>query len=215
LSGENRNAVQWLMQGDIMLDRGDQLKSLRKEMSDFAKLLREQRLFTEFSLFYRKYLLAKQYVQSGHHLDAYCNILEALAHWAHIAVIEEGAQPEVMVWEQVKQYNLGIYKLYEELTLSTETMGQRVKLVLLACEFSVMSKMKQCCALLLRIIQSRQEPWTASELCDHPLLSGLHAETSLMLRKLAERSFIREVMDPQQNVSTAACRELRYTYGSC
>lgn len=211
-SGQNRNVVQWLLQGEIIYDEERVLEHLREELTGFGSLLQEQKLFTEFSLFLRKYLESKQHMHEGHTLDAYSNILEALHHWARIAVIEEGAHPETMVWKQVRQYNSGIYKLYEELTLSPETLEQRVKLVLLACEFSVMSKMKQCCTLLLKIIQSRPEPWSASELCSHPMLNHLHAETSLVLRKLAKRSLIQEVQ--AADLSDRSCLEIKYRSSS-
>lgn len=193
LNGENRNIIQWLLQGEILIDKDTYLEGLRHRLLEFPSELREKKLFIEFSWFLRKYLQSKEYIKQGQALDAYSNILEALHHWARIVIIESGKHPEVMVLKQVRQINPGIYKLYEELTESKETMEQRVQLVLLACEFSVMSKMKECCKILFRVMDSREEPWTAKELKYHPELVDLHVELALVLKKLQKKSLIKEV----------------------
>ena len=135
-------------------------------------------------------------------MDAYGNVLEALLHWARIAIIEAGIHPELMVWEQIHKINPGIYKLYEELTLTTETLKQRVELVHLACEFSVMSKMEGCCALLIRILKSRPQPWSPSELHDHDLLRNLKLEIGLILKKLTMKSIVTEIVSQDANGTT-------------
>lgn len=76
--------------------------------------------------------------------------------------------------------------------MSTETLDQRVELILLACEFALMSKMSDCCGLLLNILGSRKESWSIKELLQHSGLSQLEAELPLVLRKLVSRSLIRD-----------------------
>ncbi|MNC50146.1 hypothetical protein D3C75_993700 [compost metagenome] len=68
-----------------------------------------------------------------------------------------------------------------------------MELILLACEFSIMSKMSDCCTILLNILGSRKEPWSIKELLQHSGLSQLGAELPLVLRKLVSRSQIREI----------------------
>lgn len=196
LNGENRGIVQWILSGEIILDKKDYLAGVRRDLLHFPQDMRQKKLFIEFSLFLRRYLQGKEYIQKGHTLDAYNNVLEALQHWGRICIVESGRQPEVMVWRQVKQINPGVYKLYEELTLSLESLEERVELVLLACEFSVMSKMKDCCAILFQVLQSRDKPWTANELKYHPELVDLHVELALMLKELCKREWIRKVSYP-------------------
>jgi hypothetical protein len=193
LNGENRSVIQWLLQGEILLDKDTFLEGLRHRLIEYPQSLREKKLFIEFSLFLRKYLQGKDYIQQKQILDAYSSVLEALHHWARITIIESGHHPEVMVWKQVKKINPGVYKLYEELTLSPETLEQRVELVLLACEFSVMSKMKECCKILFRVLESRKEPWSANELKYHPELKDLHVELALVLQKLQKKALVTEV----------------------
>jgi hypothetical protein len=192
-NGENRNIIYWILQGEILLDRGIYLESLRHRLLEFPDLLKEQKLLMEFSLFLSKFIQSKEYLAEGHYLDAYSNILESLHHWARIVIIEEDNHPELTVWRQVRLINPGVYKLYEELTLSSETLRQRVELVILACEFSVMSKMKSCCKLLLRILEERKSPWPIDEIQSHVDLQHLRINLSLLLNKLVNKSLIREV----------------------
>ncbi|AZN43187.1 nucleotidyltransferase-like protein [Paenibacillus albus] len=206
---ENRSIIQWLAQGEILLDRDNYLTDLRDSLLSFPSSVRGQKELAEFSNFIRTYLQAKQDLQDNNLLDAYTHILAALHHWAHIALIEEGAHPELTVWRQMRRFNPGIYKLYEELTTSPESLEKRVQLVLLACEFSVMSKMKSCCELLFTILCSREEPWSVMELQHHPLLMGLHIDLSLLLQKLVKRGYIREVAFMPLAGDTEAL-ELRY-----
>lgn len=208
-NGDNRNIIHWLLKGEILLDQNTYLVGLRHRMLEFPDDLREQKLLIEFSLFLRKYLQSKEHILDEHLLDAYNNILEALHHWARIVIIEEGFHPEVTVWRQIRAINPGVYKLYEELMMSKETLKQRVQLVLLACEFSVMSKMERCCKALTRILNERDLPWSASELQLHPQLSEIKVELPLLLNKLVKKSLIKEVAIPIDDEISEI--ELKYT----
>ncbi|MCD1261070.1 hypothetical protein B5M42_019895 [Paenibacillus athensensis] len=208
-NGDNRNIIHWLLKGEILLDHNVYLEGLRHKMLEFPVDLREQKLLFEFSYFLRKYLQSKEYLLDEHLLDAYNNILEALHHWARIVIIEEGFHPEITVWRQVRVINPGVYKLYEELTTSKETLKQRVQLVLLACEFSVMSKMERCCKALFSILQQSEQPWGADDLQNHPHLAEIRVELPLLLNKLARKSLIREVAIPMDEELNEV--ELKYT----
>lgn len=208
LHGEHRNLIYWILKGEILLDRNTYLESLRHKVLEFPLELREHKLLIEFSKFLRCYLQSKEYILNEHCLDAYNKILKALHHWARIVIIESGSHPEVTVWRQVRTINPGIYKLYEELTLSNETLKQRVQLVLLACEFSVMSKMENCCKLLIDLLASREEAWSLQELQQVPKLADVKADLPLLMRKLVKKSLAKEVIftiDPELSVL-----ELRY-----
>lgn len=207
--GENRNIIEWLVRGEILVDRDGYLNGVRERLLQFPNSMREQKQFTEFAGFLRTYLQAKQDLLDGNLLDAYSHVLTALHHWAHIVLIEEGRHPELTVWKQLKRVHPGIYKLYEELTVSPETLEQRVQLVMLGCEFSVMNKMKSSCTLLFDILASREEPWSIAELQSHSSINVLHADLSLVLQKLVQREYIREVAVMPESGDTGAL-ELRY-----
>lgn len=187
------SVMEWLVRGEILLDTDAYWANTRKEVLSFSESLREMRCFKEFSLFLQTYLQAKQFHNDGHVLDAYSNILQALHHWAHIVLIEEGIRPELTVWKQLRRVHPGVYKLYEELSASPETIEQRVQLVMLACEFTVMNKMKTSCEFLFKIMREQEEPWSMSMLQGHPKLEPLQIELSLVIQKLVTRSYIEEV----------------------
>lgn len=207
--GENRNIIEWLVRGEIFVDRDGYLSSVRERLLQFPDTMREQKQFTEFAGFLRTYLQAKQDIMDGNLLDAYSHVLTALHHWAHIVLIEEGRHPELTVWKQLKRVHPGIYKLYEELTVSPETLEQRVQLVMLGCEFSVMNKMKTSCALLFNILETREEPWSIAELQSHSSINVLHVDLSLVLQKLVKREYIREVAVLHE-LGDIGALELRY-----
>ncbi|WP_256761260.1 nucleotidyltransferase-like protein [Cohnella sp. WQ 127256] len=194
VSSPNRNIIYWLVQGDILIDHDGFLTKLRDRLINWSPLIQEQKLLSEFSQFVRAYLQAKQDLRDGQVLDAYSNVLSCLHCWAHIALVEQGMNPDLTVWEQIRIVNPGIYKLLEELTSSGETLEQRVELVLLACEFTILNKMESSCVLLIRLIESRTQSWTPAELLAHPDLSGFSLELSVLLRKLVNRGCIREVV---------------------
>ncbi|MDQ0901849.1 nucleotidyltransferase-like protein [Paenibacillus sp. V4I7] len=207
--GVNRNILHWLLKGEILLDQNTYLEGLRHRILEFPGDLREHKLLVEFSLFLRKYLQSKEYILDEHLLDAYNNILEALHHWARIVIIEDGYHPEITVWRQIRAINPGVYKLYEELTMSKETLKQRVQLVLLACEFSVMSKMERCCEAFIQVLRENEQPLSTDELQQHSQLVELRAELPLLLNKLVKKGLIKEVavLIDEENSEI----ELRYT----
>lgn len=189
---EKSSVKQWIVRGEIVLDRRGELERLRHRLLEFPDRQRERKMMTEFAAFLRTSSLAKDYLREQHVLDAYSCVMAALHHWARIVIIEHGSHPEMTVWEQVYRINPGVYKLYEELTSSSETLKQRVELVLLACEFSVMSKMESCCMPLLQMLESREEPWSSAELLETAEIGDMQ-ELSLLLNKLVKKSLVNEV----------------------
>lgn len=193
IAGEKNDLFKCLLEGDIILDTDECLANLCLEFEEFNQPLRDQEMFLEFSRFLKLYLEAKHYMGEGHIMDAYDSVIHSLHHWARIELIERKIRPQANVWEQVRGLNTAVHKLYEELTVSKETLKQRVELVLLGCEFSVLSKMAECSTLLIRVMGSRAKPWSIGELIQHPELELMGAELPLVLRKLVYRSYIKEV----------------------
>ncbi|GIP41127.1 hypothetical protein J31TS4_44070 [Paenibacillus sp. J31TS4] len=175
---------------------------------DLVTMDKEQALLLEFSKFLRKYLLAKECFLHEQLLDAYSSIESALHHWARIVILEQGELPEVTLWEQAKRVNPGVYKMYEELMFSSETIEQRIQLILLACEFAVMSKMELCCEPLLRLLRSRQQGWTIEELQSQPALGGLPIDWGQLLGKMVQKSLIHRLSLGTDSLTEEA--EIRY-----
>ncbi|WP_157794032.1 nucleotidyltransferase-like protein [Paenibacillus donghaensis] len=210
MAGDNNELLTSLVVGEVIWDPKGILEEMRRQIAKFEGSLRERVLFMEFARFLHMYVKSKRYLEAGCIMDAYNCVMSALYHWARIEVSECGQFPDPAIWEQVKNLNTAVSKLYEELAVSNETLEQRVQLVLLACEFAVMSKMAECCALLLSILGSRKEPWSVDELLQHSGLSPLEAELPFVLRKLVSRSLVREIT----SWADTTCREghdIRYT----
>lgn len=187
------NVMDWLMSGEIIWDHNHYLEEMKQCIIKFPDKLRNQRKLCEFSGYLESLYQAKRNLAEGNELDAYSQILISIHHWAHIVLIEEGIHPELTVWKQLRKVHPGVYKLYEELIASPETIKQRVELVILACEFTVMSKMKQCCEYLLDIMQEREEPWSINDLEQHPELQFIVDDISLVIQKLVQGHHVKEV----------------------
>lgn len=209
INGTYKGFAHWITAGEILMDRDMYLSGLRQSVLEVPQQIKERKLLYEFSKFLRSYLYGKQYAQAGHLLDAYNHLLEAIHHWARIAIVQAGMHPETTVWSHVKTINPGVYKLYEELTVSDETLKQRIELVVLACEFSVMSKMKTCCDPLIKLLASREEAWSLQELAENDILTDVRDDLSLLLGKLVKRLLAREVVHTDDK--EAEVLELRYT----
>lgn len=181
----------------------------RSKLAEMPRNWKERQLLVDYSSFLNKYLECKEFLAREDVLDAYSSIADAMHHWARIIIIEKGMQPGSNIWEQVKHIKIGVYKVYEELTTSRETVKQRVELVLLACEFSLMSKMKTCCSPIIRILEESERPLNVKELLQHDGLEHLRDRLPLILNKMAKKALIREVA-----VSTKddfSVLELKYT----
>ncbi|URN92645.1 MAG: nucleotidyltransferase-like protein [Candidatus Pristimantibacillus lignocellulolyticus] len=191
---QNRyNLMDWLMSGEIIADSEQYLDKMKQQIIKFPNKLRDQRKLCEFSGYLETLFQAKRNLSVGNVLDAYSQILISIHHWANIVLIEEGIHPELTVWKQIRKVHPGVYKLYEELIASPETIEQRVELVMLACEFSVMSKMKICCKYLLDIMKEKEEPWSISELQQHPQLHYIVDDITLVVQKLVQGHHLKEV----------------------
>lgn len=209
ISGENQEIVQCFLHGEIIWDEGGKVASLRNELIGFGNELRDRRKLKEFAKFLRTYVEAKQYARECDFMDAYYSVLQALKHYARIELIDQGIVPEHSVWEQSRSLNTVVYRLFDELTDSKETLEQRIELVLLACEFSVMSRMEDCCNILLRILGSRREAWSIQELIAMPELAHVKKELPMLIRKLVYRSLVKQTTGIPGDRSGEG-REIRY-----
>ncbi|MNP03604.1 hypothetical protein D3C76_954950 [compost metagenome] len=209
IEGQNRDIVRCFLHGDVILDKDKKLFSLQQDLLEFEGEMREQRKLNEYARLLKTFVEAKKYTRDNDLMDAYYCVLQALKHYARIELIEQGILPESSVWEQVRPINSVAYKLFDELTDNKETLEQRIQLVLLASEFSVMSKMEDCCSLLLNLLGSRKSAWSIQELVEIPELIHIKAELPMMLRKLVYRSLVTEVTVELNGVQ-GDVREIRY-----
>ncbi|WP_203363838.1 nucleotidyltransferase-like protein [Bacillus sp. REN10] len=191
LLGSNRKVIEWLYHGKTLFDRNDFVHELKKEMREFPFYGRQIKMSIEFSRLIRRYTDGKAFFTNGHYLDAYNHVMHSLHHLARLAVIENGFYPEVTVWQQVKQIEPEIYKLYEELLMSDEDLQKRLELLFLASEFLIYSRTESGAAHLLSVIKEK-ESWTIQELLDHTEVKHYAIDLSILLEYLVEKSFVQE-----------------------
>ncbi len=209
IAGENREIIKCFLYGEVIWDVGGEVAKLRNELISFGDSMKERRKLKEFAKFLRTYVEAKQYAREEDYMDAYYSVLQTLKHYARIELIDQGIAPEASAWEQLRSLNTVVYKLFDELTDSKETLEQRIELVLLACEFFVMSRMEDCCSMLLRILGSRKEAWSVQELIALPEMAHIKEELPMVIRKLVYRSLVKQTSSlPGER--RGETREIRY-----
>ncbi|MBS4205764.1 nucleotidyltransferase-like protein [Lederbergia citrea] len=192
LLGSNRKIVEWLYEGKILFDRNEYMEKLRTELQDFPFYGRKIKIGLEFAKLIRRYLDGKDFFENGHYLDAYNHIVHSLHHLGRLAIIEDGFHPELTVWNQVKQIEPEIFKLYEELVKSEESIEKRLELLFLASEFLIYSRSSVGAAHLLEVLENHPQ-WSIEEISSHPEIVHYGVDLGIFLEYLIEKDFIETV----------------------
>ncbi|ADI00211.1 nucleotidyltransferase-like protein [Salisediminibacterium selenitireducens] len=190
LNMSNRRVVDWLFNGRIVFDRNGYVKSFREKMNHFPEEERLLKIGVEFSKLIRRYTDGKTLFYSGDYLDAYNHIIHALHHLARLSVIEHGFYPEVTVWQQVKEIEPEIHKLYSELTNGSEAIEKRLELLLIANEFEVSRKTELGSRHLLQLMEKRDEPWSIQELKGEVGIREYSLDLGIMIEFLVDKGVI-------------------------
>jgi hypothetical protein len=187
--GSNRRLTEWLHNGKIVFDRNENIATLKQEIMDFPFNGRKLKKGIEFAKLIRRYVDGKSFFDKGHFLDAYNHIVHSLHHLARLAIIESGFYPEVTVWEQVKHIEPEIYKLYEELITSEESLNKRLELLFLASEFLIYSRTDAGTQHFTEVLSTKEE-WTISDMFEHQELKYYSVDLSVMLEYLIEKKIV-------------------------
>lgn len=156
------------------------------------ELFQKKNIFREFIKLVCRYTEAKEFLKQGYFLDSLNSVHQSLHHSARLAVLEVGERPRLNLWEQVRVIDSSVYKLYEELSTSTEPLDKRIELFLLALDFSVLSRLENGVEYLLDVLRSRKEPWTLEEIMEQSFINAhAHAMKSI-LDKMVKRSLLQE-----------------------
>ncbi|WP_042356894.1 nucleotidyltransferase-like protein [Bacillus rubiinfantis] len=186
LLGTNRKIFEWLHHARIVFDRNECMAKLKKELQEFPFNGRKIKMGLEFSKLIRRYVDGKTLFENHQYLDAYNNVVHSLHHLARLAIIESGLHPELTVWNQVKQIEPEIYKLYEELICSEETLEQRLELLFLASEFLIHSRTAIGSAHLIEVLNTK-EYWMFNEIMNEPQLKPYSVDMTVLLEFLIEK----------------------------
>lgn len=187
--GSNKRLVDWIFYGKIMFDRNEFLFKLRSELQEFPFFGRKLKTGIQFSKLIRRYQEGKELFEGGHYLDAYNHVVASLHHLGRLSIIDSGLYPEVIVWSQVKRIEPAIYKLYEELILSNESLEKRLELLFLAGEFLINTRTNDGGQHILETMLE-QPSWTIQELHNHPELSYYSTDLEVFVEYLIEKGLI-------------------------
>lgn len=199
LLGTNPKLVDWLINGRVIFDRNEYIEDLKKELEEFPIEGRKIRMGIEFARLTRRYLEGKLFFEQHNFLDAYNHIVDSLHHLARLAVFERGMHPEVMVWKQVKQLDPSIYKLYDELISSKESLEKRLELLFLASEFLIHSRIKEGAQHIIDVL-SQKEFWTIQEMHEQEELKNYSVDLEVFIEFLVDKGFI--LIDKQPTKSS-------------
>ncbi|MFZ7944720.1 MULTISPECIES: nucleotidyltransferase-like protein [Bacillaceae] len=189
LLGTNRKIFEWIHEARILFDRNEYVANLITELREFPFNGRKIKMGLEFAKLIRRYVDGKALFESKQYLDAYNHVVHSLHHLARLAVIENGLHPELTVWHQVKQIEPEIFKLYEELVNSEETLEKRLELLFLASEFMIYSRTKICTSHLLEVL-SRKEHWVFNEIMNESELIPYSVDLAVLLEYLIEKHLV-------------------------
>lgn len=189
LIGNNKKIFEWIYNGKIVFDRNEQIANLKHEMREFPFFGRKIKMGIEFAKLIRRYMDGKAFFDNYHYLDAYNHVVHSLHHLARLAVIENGFHPEVTVWHQVKQIEPEIYKLYEELICSEETIEKRLELLFLASEFLIYKRTRIGTQHLLDVLQEK-EYWSFNEMMTHSELEAYSVDLGILVEYLIEKKIL-------------------------
>ncbi|TMW70515.1 nucleotidyltransferase-like protein [Alteribacter natronophilus] len=190
INSSNRRVFDWVMNGKVLFDRNEFVREFREQMFDFPVEERQLRMGVEFAKLIRRFTDGRALFQAGHYLDSYNQILHALHHLARLSVIEHGFYPEVTVWQQVKQIEPEIHKLYSELVTGEEPIEKKLDLLLIANEFELTSKTRLGSAHLLNLMASKDEPWSIEELKTSLEVSEYSLDLTILLEYLVQKGYV-------------------------
>lgn len=165
------------------------MANLKKELKEFPFNGRKVKMGLEFAKLIRRYMDGKSLFENKQYLDAYNHVVHSLHHLARLAVIENGLHPELTVWYQVKQIQPEIFKLYEELLYSEETLEKRLELLFLASEFMIHSKTCIGTAHMMEVL-SKKEYWMFNEIMEDKELIPYSVDMSVLLEYLIEKHLV-------------------------
>lgn len=187
--GKKRRIIEWIFRGRIIFERNDYVTNFKARLDDFEFFGRKIKEGVQFAKLIRSYIEGKECYRRGDYLDCYKHVVKSLQYLARLSIIESGLYPELTVWSQVKKIEPSIYKLYEELVTSTESLEKRLELLFLAMEFSLSSKSPMWSQHIIETLQTK-DMWTIQELHDHPELKYYSVDLELLIEYLIEKGYI-------------------------
>ncbi|MGP4108239.1 nucleotidyltransferase-like protein [Virgibacillus sp. L01] len=185
-----RKAVEWVINGKVIFDRNEYLSQLKDQLRNFPHEKRDLRKAMEFGKLVKSYSEVKDLYASEQFKDAYSRMVHSLHYLARLAVIEKGYHPEVTLWNQVRQIDPEVYKLYDELIQSDEAISKRLQLMIIASDFVISTRAEVSAKHLLNIMESKEDGWSYGELKQNGKVSPYQLDLTAMLGYLTEKGIL-------------------------
>lgn len=185
-----RKAVEWVINGKVIFDRNEYLSQLKDQLRNFPHEKRDLRKAMEFGKLVKSYSEVKDLYASEQFKDAYSRMVHSLHYLARLAVIEKGYHPEVTLWNQVRQIDPEVYKLYDELIQSDEAISKRLQLMIIASDFVISTRAEVSAKHLLSIMESKEDGWSYGELKQNSKVSPYQLDLTAMLGYLTEKGIL-------------------------
>lgn len=187
--GSKKQVVDWIFNGKIVFDRNEYLVKLREKLHEEPFYGKKIKTGIQFSKLIRRVMEGKELFNRGNYLDAYSNVTESLHHLARLSVLDKGLYPEVTVWSQVKKIQPEIYKLYEELLFSKESIEKKLELLFLAIEFMINTRTHAGAQHILETMLEK-ETWSVQELHIHKELKYYSGDLEVFVEYLIDKGYI-------------------------
>lgn len=198
MNGECEDYAEWVLNGDILYDPEKKVQELVTIVQGFPAEYRSKKMCIELCSLLDGYQRSRWHLKLGEVMDAYISIQETLKRWGRLAVMEAGEFPRQDLWNQIRYLQPGIYKWYQELASGGESPEQRIRLVLLAIEYAVLSKLEWYGRYILNLFRQQQKMWSLRELNQRCGLEGVSIDLYLLVEELVKRSLVEEITLPQE-----------------
>lgn len=193
-----RDVVECLMNGRILYDPYEKIQNQLNDLRTFPTELQQKMMCLEFSRLLQAHVESESYMKEANLLDAHSSVQKVLTHWARLAVVESGTYPRAHLWYQVKSINPGVYKLYRELVWGEESIDQRVHLVMLAVEYTILNRLEYYCSYLMELLASKEESWSINEIHEQLWIKEFHQDVTLIMEELVRRTLVELVMSGEE-----------------
>ncbi|MBP1948092.1 nucleotidyltransferase-like protein [Virgibacillus litoralis] len=185
-----RKAVEWIIDGKVIFDRNEYLSQLKDQLRNFPHEKRDLRKAMEFGKLVKSYSEVKDLYTSEQYKDAFSRMVHSLHYLARLAVIEKGYHPEVTLWNQVRQIDPEVFKLYDELIQSDEAISKRLQLMIIASDFVISTRAEVSAKHLLSIMETKEDSWSYGELKQNGKVSPYQLDLTAMLSYLTEKGIL-------------------------
>jgi len=183
-----------LVDGYLLFDKAGRLRRSLDKSNSWRDEYLKLKMMADFSILLKKYYMSQYYYKAHQLLDAYHQLLDSVIYWARMVIYDNGQVPKDNVLDQVYNIDIGIYKLYEELTTTREPLIKQIELMQLVYLHQVLSKTRYYVDPLLRIFEKADKPLAFSDIKKRLRFSNASIELHILLDEMVKKNYIRRIL---------------------